>query len=615
MANEKLIVELTAQIQGLKAGLDSASKEIAKFNTNANKTTKNIDKDFNSIGASATQLGTVLAGAFSVGALVSFGKSVVSTTGKFETMAAVLTNTLGSASQAQLAMSMITDFAAKTPFSVEELTGAFVKLANQGFKPSYDEMRKLGDLASSTGKSFGQLAEAILDAQTGEFERLKEFGIKASVAGDKVTFAFKGVSTTVKNTSASIQQYLLGLGDMEGVSGAMAAISKTLEGRISNLGDAWTTLMKNLGDANTGALKGTVDLLGEMLTKINAITHGKNVSDELNKLRNPKAPEQKLSDGLHGELWAIAKAWEYFGQKIDKFDEAKLGKAYDDLNKAISATKTKQGLQDLIDKFVEIRSNLSQSSDYWLVYGKAAKTAQEAIKALTDEEKRLANQQKESSKGHRQLANRIKFKPGSMDAQAAVEYDVSSLIPTEAINSYNSELNLLSNNTDKLKQATNEYIAPLQVLVETEDQYNARIEKQNELLAARTMLMGTLTGAFEQMFTTIIDGGENAFQGLLNALKSLMIKLAAAIAAAAILFVLTGGLSAGGSQLGTIGNIAKTIGGLGFNPFTLGSGSGKSSMIAMPTGSTGQGGYQVDIMGDKMRMLLDNQAIKNSRVI
>jgi hypothetical protein len=613
MANEKLIVELSAQIQGLKQGLDNASKEIAKFNTNANKTTKNIDKDFNQIGASANQLGSVLAGAFSIGALVSFGKSVVATTGKFETMAAVLTNTLGSASQAQLAMSMITDFAANTPFSVEELTGAFVKLANQGFKPSYEEMRKLGDLASSTGKSFGQLAEAILDAQTGEFERLKEFGIKAAVAGNQVTFAFKGVSTTVKNTSASIQQYLLGLGDMEGVSGAMAAISKTLEGRISNLGDAWTTLMKNFGDANTGVLKSTVDLLGDMLSKINAITHGKNVSDDLNKLRNPKAPEQKLSSGLTGDLWAIAKAWEYFGQTIDKFDDAKLGKAYDNLNKAISATKTKEGLQALIEKFIEIRSNLDVSSDYWLIYGKAAKTAQEAIKALAEEERRLANQQKELLKPQQALAKRIKFKP-DMAAQATVDFDISDLYPVEVINSYNSELNILNHNYDKLKMATEEYLAPLIVVRETEDQVNARIEKQNGLLAAQTLIMGTLTSAFEQMFTTILDGGQNAFQGILNALKSLMIKLAAAIAAAAILFVLTGGLSAGGSSLGTIGNIAKTIGGLGFNPFALG-GSGKGSMIAMPSNSIGQGGYQIDIMGDKMRMLLDNTAIKNSRVI
>ena len=614
MANEKLIVELSAQIQGLKQGLDNASKEIGKFNTNANKTTKNIDKDFNSIGGSANQLGTVLAGAFSIGALVSFGKSVVATTGKFETMAAVLTNTLGSASQAQLAMSMITDFAAKTPFSVEELTGAFVKLANQGFKPSYEEMRKLGDLASSTGKSFGQLAEAILDAQTGEFERLKEFGVKASVAGNQVTFAFKGVSTTVKNTSASIQQYLLGLGDMEGVSGAMAAISLTLEGRISNLGDAWTTLMKNFGDANTGILKSTVDLLGEMLAKINAITHGKNISDDLNKLRNPKAPEQKLSEGLSGELWAIAKAWEYFGEKIDKFDEAKLGKAYDNLNKAISATKTKQGLQDLIDTFLEIRKNLDESSDYWLVYGKAAKTAQEAIKALTDEEKRLANQQKELLKPKQALAKRIKFKP-DMAAQAAVDYDISDLYPVELVNSYTSELNTLRANEDKRFQATEEYFGKYQAIyIPTEQQKSAELERQNNLLAAQAVLASALSGAFEQMFTTMFNGGQNAFQAIFDAIKSLMIKLASAIAAAAILFVLTGGLSAGGSSLGSIGEIAKTIGGLGFNPFALG-GSGKGSMIAMPSNSIGQGGYQIDIMGDKMRMLLDNTAIKNSRVI
>jgi hypothetical protein len=616
MANEKLIVELSAQIQGLKAGLDNASKEIGKFNTNTNKATKSIDKDFNSIGASANQLGSVLAGAFSIGALVSFGKSVVSTTGKFETMAAVLTNTLGSASQAQLAMSMITDFAAKTPFSVEELTGAFVKLANQGFKPSYDEMRKLGDLASSTGKSFGQLAEAILDAQTGEFERLKEFGIKAAVAGNQVTFAFKGVSTTVKNTSASIQQYLLSLGDMEGVSGAMAAISKTLEGRISNLGDAWTTLMKNFGDANTGVLKSTVDLLGEVLTKINAITHGKNVSDELNKLRNPKAPEQKLSSGLHGELWAIAKAWEYFGQKIDKFDEAKLGKAYDDLNKAISATKTKQGLQDLIDKFIEIRSNLDQSSDYWLVYGKAAKTAQEAIKALTDEEKRLANQQRESSKEKKKLDKRIAFKLPSMDAQAAVEYDISSLYPAELVNSYTSEMNTLFAQEDKRFKATDEYFGKYQAIyIPTEEKQAEILAYQNNLLAAQAVLAGTLTSAFEQMFTTLINGGQNAFQAIFDALKSLMIKLAAALVVASILFILTGGLSAGGSSLGSIGEIAKGIGGLGFDPIALFQKKPATPYIAMPSASTGQGGYQVDIMGDKMRLLLDNQAIKNSRVV
>jgi hypothetical protein len=146
-------------------------------------------------------------------------------------------------------------------------------------------------------------------------------------------------------------------------------------------------------------------------------------------------------------------------------------------------------------------------------------------------------------------------------------------------------------------------------------QKNALLEQQNTILNYSTLLTSALQSGFEQMFTTIIDGGENAFQSLFNAIKQLMIKLAAAIAVAAILFVLSGGLSAGGSKLGTVGNIAKNQGGLGFNPFTLFNAIPKSGMIAMPSNTTGQGGYQVDIMGDKMRLLLDNQAIKNSRVV
>jgi hypothetical protein len=146
---------------------------------------------------------------------------------------------------------------------------------------------------------------------------------------------------------------------------------------------------------------------------------------------------------------------------------------------------------------------------------------------------------------------------------------------------------------------------------------NAYLIQQNEILTASTLLMGTLQSGFEQMFTTIVDGGQNAFQGVLDGLKRLMIKIAAAIVAATILFFLTGGASAGGNAIKKIGELAKTMGGLGFNPFTLfsGGGGGQSPYIAMPSSSTGQGGYQVDIMGDKMRMLLDNTAIKNSRVI
>jgi hypothetical protein len=53
MANEKLIVELTAQIQGLKSGLDSASAQLTKFNDKTTNTGKNAEKDFDAIGSVA----------------------------------------------------------------------------------------------------------------------------------------------------------------------------------------------------------------------------------------------------------------------------------------------------------------------------------------------------------------------------------------------------------------------------------------------------------------------------------------------------------------------------------------------------------------------------------
>ena len=198
--------------------------------------------------------------------------------------------------------------------------------------------------------------------------------------------------------------------------------------------------------------------------------------------------------------------------------------------------------------------------------------------------------------------------PGAMDIP-------TDLYPVEAINEYTSEMNTLTAASEKQFKITDEQYAKVSSFhIPTEEEKAAALAHTNEVITAQTMLLGALTGGFEQMFTTIIDGGQNVFQGLLNGLKQLMIKLAAAIAAAAILFVLTGGLSAKGSKLGSIGNIASKYGGLGFNPFELFSG-GDNKSVFMPSGSTAQGGYQVDIMGDKMRLLLDNQALKNSRVI
>jgi len=254
MAKQSIFAYLGINTDDFQKGMGKAKKQMTGFEKAGQ-------------GFAKTLRNTMLT-AFSISAITSFGQSVIKVTGEFQRFSAVLTNTLGSSSAAQQSIKMIQEFAAKTPFSVSQLTESFVKLANQGFKPTADEMTKLGDLASSTGKGFDQLTEAIIDAQTGEFERLKDFGIRAEKQGDKVTFAFKGVKTQTDFTADSIRQYILSLGDLEGVSGATAAISETLEGKISNLGDSWDSLLNTIGSGNSGVLNDTIEVLKSIVDEI-----------------------------------------------------------------------------------------------------------------------------------------------------------------------------------------------------------------------------------------------------------------------------------------------------------------------------------------------------------
>ena len=203
-----------------------------------------------SMEGSLGKIGAAMAASFSVGAIISFSKQVIEVRSQFERFEAVLGNTLGSKGAATKIMSDIKTMAAETPFQVSQLTDAFVRLTNYGMKPSMDELKKMGDLSSAVGKSILQLSEAVADAATGQFERLKEFGIKAAKQGDKVTFTFKGISTQVDYTADSIKSYLVSLGDLDGVHGAMAVQMDTLGGKVSNLGDAWDSLLVTIGDSS-----------------------------------------------------------------------------------------------------------------------------------------------------------------------------------------------------------------------------------------------------------------------------------------------------------------------------------------------------------------------------
>jgi len=111
------------------------------------------------------------------------------------------------------------------------------------------------------------MVEAVADAATGEFERLKEFGIKASTQGKMVTFTFQGVKTTVRKDATQIEAYLKRVGNVS-FTGGIQAQSKTLYGQFSTLKDNASMVAGSLGRLLIPAVNDLFAKIGPMLERI-----------------------------------------------------------------------------------------------------------------------------------------------------------------------------------------------------------------------------------------------------------------------------------------------------------------------------------------------------------
>jgi hypothetical protein len=283
MANTyKYILDFVGNNRQFIQTIDQNERKLKEMDGSVGSSKSKMDGFFGDMGKQVLALGSFAA--VTAGAKLVIG-NMIDVRSEFEKYEAVLTTSLGSQRKSAEAMGMLQKFAATTPFQLNELTGAYVKLTNYGLKPNMAEMVKYGDLASSVGKGFDQLVEAVADAVTGEYERLKEFGIKAQASGDKVVFTFKEQKTTVENNSAAIKNYILGLGELNGVQGSMSSISKTLGGEISNLKDNWDALMNSMGSKSSGVMSGVISFFNDLLSRTNKLVKGDaSVQDRKNSL-------------------------------------------------------------------------------------------------------------------------------------------------------------------------------------------------------------------------------------------------------------------------------------------------------------------------------------------
>ena len=267
MANEDLQIQIGANIDSLIKELNKSKKELSKFNNDVDKFADKLKRSgekIKNVGASMAKYITL--------PLVGLGALAVKTAGDFEKLQTSLNTAFqGNEKAAKSAFNQITKFAAETPFQVEQVASAFIKLKNMGLDPSEAALKSYGNTASAMGKSLDQMVEAVADAATGEFERLKEFGIRASKQGDKVSFTFKGITKTVAMESAAIEGYLQNIGNVD-FAGGMEAQSKTFFGRLSTLKDNVSLLMKDFGDIILRYINPVIDSFSSMIKKFRELS-------------------------------------------------------------------------------------------------------------------------------------------------------------------------------------------------------------------------------------------------------------------------------------------------------------------------------------------------------
>lgn len=208
-----------------------------------------------------------LAGAYlGLRGLTSAFKGIVQTNKEVELLSSSLKTVTGSSKAAKEAFTLIEDFATATPYQLDEIVDSFIRLKAMGLEPSMEAFTSYGNTASAFGKNILEFVSAVTSATVGEFERLKTFGIKAKVEGERVKFIFQGVTTEVGKNAAEIENYLRSIGTIN-FGGAMAEQMNTMGGIMSNIEDALAKVARRIGENGLNkAIKEVLDQFNNLVS-------------------------------------------------------------------------------------------------------------------------------------------------------------------------------------------------------------------------------------------------------------------------------------------------------------------------------------------------------------
>ena len=285
------------------ADYDIIIKAQDKTGNTLNKVDKNLKKIEKSSGGVTKALG--LAG----GALAAIGagqilKGIVDQYRAFEKYRTVLAVYTGSQAAANKELDRLKILAKSLPQDLSDLTEGFVLFKSRGIDTSSKALTAFSNIATANGKSMTQLGEAVADALTGEFERMKEFGIKVAKENDKFVADIGNGQSIIANSSQDLVNKLQALGEVGGKFGKAAEENnKTLNQSFSNLSGSIFSTSVVIGEKLRPEMKKAIDQLTVWIDK----------NDEL---------AEKIGVGLGDAVGAVASGITILADNIDLIRQA-----------------------------------------------------------------------------------------------------------------------------------------------------------------------------------------------------------------------------------------------------------------------------------------------------
>lgn len=221
-----------------------------------------FDKTFSAVSSSVKSLTKTIAGVaatyVSAQALKSVSMSALESASSLEGYRSTLNVVMKDQKKAAQTMAWAVDFANKTPFETDSIVEATVRLQSYGID-AQKTMTRIGDMAGVMNKDIMQAVEAVADAQTGELERLKEFGITKAMIEAKGAELYKN-QTIVNNKGQIVDQEkfnnALFVLMEERFKGGMEIQAKSYKGLMSTISGVWKT-----GLANMAGISGTGEII------------------------------------------------------------------------------------------------------------------------------------------------------------------------------------------------------------------------------------------------------------------------------------------------------------------------------------------------------------------